>query len=58
MGVSLTSMREGFAVTIPRESTTVNPADLADETIDTVRRWLSESADVAPTSRPNVLPAC
>ena len=48
MGVSLTSMREGFAVTIPRETTTVTPADLADETIDTVRRWLAESADVAP----------
>ncbi|CAN5263116.1 proline dehydrogenase family protein [soil metagenome] len=25
-----------------------NPADLADETIATVRRWLAESADVAP----------
>ena len=35
-------------MTTSPENATVIPADIADETIATVRRWLSESADVAP----------
>jgi RHH-type proline utilization regulon transcriptional repressor/proline dehydrogenase/delta 1-pyrroline-5-carboxylate dehydrogenase len=35
-------------MSLQQSSDSTNPADLADETVATVRRWLAESADVRP----------